>query len=101
MREWRPDAQMAMLKWLGDVTDEQPNPTNEIELWPVRKGERELTCITWYRRAVLMYDLWKVRIPPNAACARCNGMRAAVAQWQAALIEPAERGRCRRRLSAL
>ena len=32
MREWSPDAQMALLKWLSDVVHEQPNPTNEIEL---------------------------------------------------------------------
>ena len=33
MRERTPDAQVAMLKWLRDVTDEHPNPTNQIELW--------------------------------------------------------------------
>ena len=27
---------------------EQPNPTNEIELWRVRKGERELRCVALY-----------------------------------------------------
>jgi hypothetical protein len=48
MREWRPDVQMAMLKWLRDVTQEQPNPTNEIERWRVRKGERELRCVVLY-----------------------------------------------------
>ena len=48
MREWSPDAQMAMLKWLGDVTQEHPNPTNQVELWRVRKGERELRCLAVY-----------------------------------------------------
>jgi hypothetical protein len=37
-----------MLKWLSDVTDEHPNPTNEIELWRVQKGERELRCVAIY-----------------------------------------------------
>ena|SRR5687767_2658299 len=37
MREWSPDAQLAMLKWLNDVTNEHSNPTTEIELWPKRQ----------------------------------------------------------------
>ena len=37
MREWSADTQIAMLKGLTDVTDEQPHPTNQIELWRVRK----------------------------------------------------------------
>ena len=48
MREWSAAAQGAMLKWLTDVTDEHPNPTNQIELWRVRKGERELRCQAHY-----------------------------------------------------
>ena len=48
MREWSPEAQSAMLKWLRDVAHEQPNPTTEIELWRVRKGERELRCVAVY-----------------------------------------------------
>jgi hypothetical protein len=48
MREWSPDAQVAMLKWLGDVTQEHPNPVNQVELWRVRKGERELRCLAVY-----------------------------------------------------
>ncbi len=48
MREWSPNAQLGMLKWLSDVVQEQPNPTNEIELWRVRKGERELRCLAVY-----------------------------------------------------
>lgn len=47
-REWSPDAHMAMLKWLSDVVHEQPNSTAEIELWRVRKGERELRCLAVY-----------------------------------------------------
>jgi hypothetical protein len=42
MREWSPDARMAMLKWLSDVAQENPSPTNQVELWRVPKGEREL-----------------------------------------------------------
>jgi hypothetical protein len=48
MREWSPDAQVAMLKWLNDVTDEHLNSTNQIELWRVRKGDRELLCVAVY-----------------------------------------------------
>lgn len=45
MREWSPDAQVAMLKGLNDVTDEHLNPTNEIELWRLRKGDRQLCFV--------------------------------------------------------
>jgi hypothetical protein len=48
MREWTVDAQIAMLKWLSDVTHEQRDPNNEIEVWRVRKGERELRCVALY-----------------------------------------------------
>jgi hypothetical protein len=30
------------------VLREEPNPVNEIELWRVRKGERELRCLAIY-----------------------------------------------------
>jgi hypothetical protein len=48
MREWSPAAKDAMIKWLSDVLTEIPNPTNEQELWRVRKGERELSCVAVY-----------------------------------------------------
>jgi hypothetical protein len=48
MREWGPDAQAAMLKWLNDVLQEEPSPTNQIELWRVAKGSRELRCMAHY-----------------------------------------------------
>jgi hypothetical protein len=48
MREWSAAAQLAMLKWLNDVVHEQPSPTTEVELWRVRKGDRELRCVAMY-----------------------------------------------------
>ena len=36
-----------MLKWLSDVTQERP-ATDRVELWRVRKAERELTCVAVY-----------------------------------------------------
>jgi hypothetical protein len=39
MREWSADAQIAMLKWLTDVTHEQPNPTSEIEMERMMRKE--------------------------------------------------------------
>lgn len=48
MREWSPAAQVALLKWLSYVVQENPNPSNMIELWRVRKGERELRCRAHY-----------------------------------------------------
>jgi hypothetical protein len=37
-----------LLGWLKDVVNEKPNPTREVELWRVRKGDRELLCIAVY-----------------------------------------------------
>ena len=37
MRDWSAAAQIAMLNWLSDVVQDQPNPVNEIELRRVRK----------------------------------------------------------------
>jgi hypothetical protein len=48
MREWSPAAQLGLLGWLNDVLREEPHPVNEIELWRVRKGERELRCVVIY-----------------------------------------------------
>ena len=48
MREWNLAAQIGLLGWLNDVLRETPDPTNEIELWRVRKGERELRCVAVY-----------------------------------------------------
>ncbi len=47
MREWSGGAQIGMLKWLTDVTDEKP-PVSQIELWRVRKNEREVSCVAVY-----------------------------------------------------
>jgi len=44
MREWNTTTQFALLGWLADVAAQQPNPSREVELWRVRKGERELRC---------------------------------------------------------
>lgn len=47
MREWTPAAQDGFLKWLRDVTDEEP-PKREYELWSVQKNCRTLRCIAVY-----------------------------------------------------
>jgi hypothetical protein len=44
MREWSPAAQTGTLRWLANVIKERP-PVNEVVLWTVRKGERELRCV--------------------------------------------------------
>jgi hypothetical protein len=94
MREWRPDAQMAMLKWLTDVTHEQPNPTNEIELWRVRKGERELRCVAVYLpsgidvRLFEMDDFRRTQLVRDAP-----GLTALSDKWRAALLEMEGRNR--------
>ena len=49
MREWSTAAQIAMLKWLSDVVQEDPNRTNAIELWRVQKNGRELRCFNCVR----------------------------------------------------
>ena len=47
MREWSPAAQIGCL--VGSRCGcEQPNPISEVELWRVRKGDRELHCLAVY-----------------------------------------------------
>ena len=48
MRESDPTTQAAVLGWLNTVVNEDPNPKREVELWKVKNGERELTCIAVY-----------------------------------------------------
>lgn len=47
MREWTTATQDAFLKWLRDVTDEQP-AAREYELWSVQKAGRRLRCVAVY-----------------------------------------------------
>jgi hypothetical protein len=49
MRLYQPTTQTALLNWLSDMLRENPEPKREVELWRVRKGERELTCIAVYQ----------------------------------------------------
>ena len=48
MREYNVTTQIALLDWLSDVKREKPNPTREVELWKVKKSDRELICIAVY-----------------------------------------------------
>lgn len=45
LRGSSPAAQEAILRWLADVTTQKP-AVREIELWRVRKGARELRCVS-------------------------------------------------------
>jgi hypothetical protein len=47
MREWSPAGQEGFLKWMRDVTDEQP-AARDVELWSVHKDGRTLRCIAVY-----------------------------------------------------
>lgn len=47
MRKWSPAAQDGFLKWMRDVTDEEP-PRLEYELWTVEKNGRTLRCVAVY-----------------------------------------------------
>src|SRR5438094_861643 len=47
MREWSVAAQHALLQHLASMV-EQKAEGETIELWRVRKGERELTCVAHY-----------------------------------------------------
>ncbi len=88
MREWSADAQISMLKWLTDVTDEHPNPTNTIELWGVRKGARELQCVAVYLptgievRLIDGDDFHRTRVVKDAP--ECEKLSQT---WRAALVE--------------
>jgi hypothetical protein len=48
MTDWNTATQKALLGWLADVVAEHPNPSREVELWRMRKGDRELVCVTVY-----------------------------------------------------
>lgn len=47
MQEWSPAAQDGFLKWMRDITDEQP-AAREVELWSAQKDGRTLRCVAVY-----------------------------------------------------
>jgi hypothetical protein len=48
MREYNATIQAALLDHLACAYREQPAPAREVELWRVRKRERELRCLAVY-----------------------------------------------------
>jgi len=48
MREYNATTQAALLDHLASVYRDQPSPTRETELWRVRKGDRDLSCVAVY-----------------------------------------------------
>lgn len=88
MREWSPAAQLAMLKWLSDVVHEQPNPTNEIEQWRVRKTGRKLRCIAVYVPIGIDLRLMEGEdFRRTQLCKDAPDAWALTDKWRAALIE--------------
>ena len=47
MREWSPPAQHALLLHLVERLEEKAHG-DPVELWQVRKGERELRCVVYH-----------------------------------------------------
>ena len=92
MREWSAAAQAAMLKWLSDVVQEQPNPTTEIDLWRVHKGERELRCSAVYLPSGVDVRLFEGDDFRRTQLVRDSPEVTALSdKWRAALLE---RGWC-------
>ena len=88
MREWGPAAQLGLLGWLNDVFHEQPNRTNEIELWRVRKGERELRCVAVYLPSGIDLRLFEGEDFRRTQLVRDSPAVTAVSdKWRAALLE--------------
>jgi len=48
LREYNDTTQMMLLGWINDVVNEKQNPKRKVELWRVRKDQRELRCVAVY-----------------------------------------------------
>ncbi len=88
LREWNSTTQIALLNWLNDVVIEQSNRTCEVEQWRVRKGDRELTCVSVYLPVGIdMRLLEGRRLQAHAAGPRRAGGRGVSTDWRTKLLE--------------
>jgi hypothetical protein len=87
MRDWSPAAQEAALRWLESATT-QTAPVTELELWTVRKADRELRCVARYLpigidlRLMQGDDFRRTELHKNADAANAKS-----AEWKMALVE--------------
>ena len=87
MKDWSPAAQTGTLRWLANVIKERP-PVNEVVLWTVRKGERELRCVVRYLPTGLDLRLMKGDDFHRTELRRdADEANAKAAEWKTALME--------------
>jgi hypothetical protein len=87
MREYNVTTQAALLDHLASRYRYQPAPQREVELWRVRKGDRELRCVAVYLPAGI-----DVRLIENDGFRRtvlvadARAVDALSQEWQAKLL---------------
>ena len=87
MREWSPAAQTGTLRGLANVIKQHP-PANEVELWIMRKGARELRCVMRYLPTGLDLRLMNGDEFRRTELHRdADGANAKAAEWKTALTE--------------
>jgi hypothetical protein len=88
MAEWSPGAQRALLGWLASMIAQESHPSREVELWWVRKAERELRSVAVYLatgidvRLLEATDFRRTQLVKDAPA-----VEELAGKWQRALIE--------------
>jgi hypothetical protein len=79
--------QNAMIGWLADVTSQKP-AVREMELWRVRKGERELRCVAVYLPTGIDLRLMENdEFRRTQLCPDAPTLHAVSADWHARLVQ--------------
>ena len=87
MDEWSPAAKHGLLLHLTN-TVEQLSPTDTIELWRVKKGDRELRCVTRYLPTGIDVRLLEgADFRRTQLCKDAPAVESLSQSWRAALIE--------------
>ena len=86
MVEWSPAAQLAAVGHLAMMVDQRASMTS-VELWRVRKGERELRCVAVYLPTgidvrLLERDGFRTQLVKDAP-----GVEELAGKWREALIQ--------------
>ena len=87
MREWSPAAQKATLSWLANIKAQVP-PSAEVEIWTMKKGDRELRCVVRYLPSGLDLRLMQGRDFRRTELHRdANAASARATEWRTILSE--------------
>ena len=87
MREWSPAAHEGTLRWVRSAITQSRAP-REVELWTVRKRDRELRCLVRYVPSGLDLRLMQGGDFHRAELHRtADAANAKAAEWKAALFD--------------